>query len=231
MNDIKLKIVREREKQSGFVLIIIMILVMMLSGLGLLAVRHAKQEAASTGAYADSTEAISLAQSALAVAMTALRKDPDYYQNNFSNAANIVNSAADMWRLEYDIPLSPNVFSLEGAVTGTICNAAAVPDVTGCVEILSSPFYDGGGLTSGEDHFPGSDFYTTITYDAPIVGPCPPGYSCFDDQNYAWYVFGINVNARFGYENQWLLGSKFVQSANAQGKGRVTIGPIGAYGR
>ena len=220
-----------KKQQAGFVLIIVMILIMLVSGLGLLAVRHARQEAHSTGAYVDSTQAIALAQSAMAVAITDLRKSPDYYQYHFNDASAIVASG-DIWHLKYAIKLDSGNFTKEGSVGSTICVVGKVPNVKGCVQILSSPFYDSGGVDGGDDYFSGSQFYTTLTYDAPIVGPCPPGYSCFDDQNYAWYVFGINVIARYGYTDQWTItDDKFIETARAEGKGRVTIGPIGAYGR
>ena len=167
----------------------------------------------------------------MAIAITDLRLSPDYYQISFSDPGNQLASA-DLWNLRYAIPLDAQNFSDEGGVTGTICNAAVVPDPTGCVQILSSPYYDQGGGTAAVDLHPGAEFFTTVLYEAPLVGPCPPGFSCFDDQNYGWYVFGINVTARYGKGGtRWLNETKFEEHGRAQGAGRVTIGPIGAYGR
>ena len=214
------------QSQRGFVLIIVFTIIILASGLGLMAVRHSRQEARSTGAYVDSTQAIALAESAMAVAITDLRKAPDYYKIMFSDPSSQI-ATADLWDIRYAIDLSAQNFPGNNGTSG-VCGI--IPD-RGCSSILSSPEYDEGGGATGDDLYPGSEFATVITYDTPLVGPCPPGFSCFDDQNYGWYVFGINVEARYGVQSQWLLGSKFVEHGRALGSGRVTIGPIGVYGR
>lgn len=219
-----------REGEQGFILIVVITLILMISGLALMAIRHARQEARSTGTYVDSTQAIALAESAMAVAITDLRRSPDYYQIAFTDPDNQI-MGTNVWDARYSIPLDSITFADEGGVAGTLCNAGSVPDVDSCIQILSSPYYDQGGGSAAADLHPGVEFYTTITYDTPIVGPCPPGYSCFNEQNYGWYIFGINVVARYGTQGQWLSGSRFIEHGRAQGSSRVTIGPIGAFGR
>ena len=204
------------EFQRGFVLIMVLMLIILVSGLGLLAVRHSRQEVRSTGAYVDSTQAAAMVESAMAVAISDLRAAPDWYRYQFVNGAgSMVGSGTGLWDSRYAFGLSNSFF-----------NAAALGCSTGDPEI------DGNGcigdlsrLNSADDN----DYWTSITLDTPVVGPCPPGYSCFDDQNYAWYIFGINVQVRFGTSvTYW--NTEFVETARAEGKGRVTIGPIGAYG-
>lgn len=203
-------------RQRGFVLIIVLLLIIMISGLGMLAVRHSRQEARSTGAYVDSTQAVALVESGMAVAITDLRTSPDYYRQTFSNSGVAVQtnpSVTDMFHMEFAIKLSNTFF-----VGSDQSDCDAAYDVPGCIGDLTR-------TVSGDN----ASYRTLITYNLPMVGPCPPGYSCFDDQNYGWYVFGINVNAQFGTEPTF-WSRRFVETANATGAGRVTIGPIGAYG-
>lgn len=208
----------QRTAQRGFVLIIVLLLIIMISGLGLLAVRHSRQEARSTGAYVDSTHAIALVESGMAMAITDLRASPDWYRQEFTVPENMIPGAIDMWELEYDIDFSADLFGVGPAV----CKDSTPP--AGCKGDLSKDD-TASALAIGDF----ASYQTLITYDSPLVGPCPPGYSCFDDQNYGWYVFGINVVARFGTApNFW--DKNFVETARAEGSGRVTIGPIGAYG-
>ena len=56
--------------QEGAILFVVMLLIIMFTGLGLLAMRHTRQELRSTGAYFDNMQAASLAESALAMAAT-----------------------------------------------------------------------------------------------------------------------------------------------------------------
>ena len=215
---------RSSETQRGFILILVLLLVILVSGLGLMAVRHSRQEARSTGAYVDSTQAVSMVESAMAVAISDLRASPDFYRYQFINAGadQIVGSATDgMWNIEYAFGLSNSFFSSDTDVGLEACSMmdsdSSNVSPKGCIGDLSE--LDEGS----EDHL------TAITFDAPVVGPCPPGYSCFDDQNYAWYIFGVNVQVRYGTSYSF-WNTEFVETARAEGKGRVTIGPIAAYG-
>ncbi|MBN2529826.1 MAG: pilus assembly PilX N-terminal domain-containing protein [Deltaproteobacteria bacterium] len=210
--------------QRGFVLIMVLLLIIMISGIGLLAIRHSRQEALSTGAYVDSTRAVALVESAMAVAITDLRSSPDYYRLRFlspkaggsEEAQEIIGDKNNLWQVQYAFSLSDNFYTkgVPGTCTfaeGTDCPPGFMPDLS---DVSSS---------SNEN------YQTVITYDAPLVGPCPPGYSCFDDQNYGWYIFGINVSVRFGTA-YGLWDRQFIETARANGKGKVTIGPIAAYG-
>ncbi|MBN2342675.1 MAG: hypothetical protein JXX29_16650 [Deltaproteobacteria bacterium] len=210
------KKIQKRRGERGFVLIIVLLLIIMISGLGLLAVRHTQQEARATGAYADSTQAVALVESGMAVAITDLRAAPDYYRVMFSDpsAAN-VGAANDIWNAEIAIPLSGSFYS-SGSTSA--CATGQPWSTVGCI----------GDLTNMDDGNYAA-YRTVITYNLPLVGPCPPGYSCFDEQNYGWYVFGVNVDAQFGTAPSF-WDRRFVVNARAQGAGRVTIGPIGAYG-
>ncbi len=217
MSEIKRDMART---QRGFVLIMVLLLVILISGLGLLAVRHSRQEARSTGAYVDSTQAVALVESAMAVAITDLRASPDYYREHFitpnTGTMEIVGDDMNLWEVKYAFMLSDDFFTTGTTAT---CNPASDTDCPqGFIPDLSN-------LSSGTN----ADYQTIITYDPPLVGPCPPGYSCFDDQNYAWYVFGVNVTVRFGTSYAF-WNTQFVETARATGKGRVTIGPIAAYG-
>jgi Tfp pilus assembly protein PilV len=214
--------------QRGFVLVIVLSLVIVVSGLGLLAMRHAQQESRTVGAYVDADQAVAAVDAAMAMAMADLRKSADYYQLRFSLATDLVTSTTDNFvdinKAQFAIPLNPVFFTDDVTANSNsdcVCNIDTT-DKDGCVPLLSSPAFN-DGQTGGE-------FYTTITYDSPMVGPCPPGFSCFDEQNYGWYIFGVNATSRFGpkytFENK-----KFVESARATGHAQVTIGPIGAYGR
>jgi Na+-transporting methylmalonyl-CoA/oxaloacetate decarboxylase gamma subunit len=215
---------RGRTSQRGFVLIMVLLLIIMISGIGLLAIRHSRQEARSTGAYVDSTRAVALVESAMAVAITDLRTSPDYYRLRFispksggeKEAQEIIGDANNLWQVQYAFTLSDDFYTTGTPVActfaeGTDCPPGFMPDLSN----LSN--------SSNEN------YQTIVTYDAPLVGPCPPGYSCFDDQNYGWYIFGINVSVRFG-TSYGLWDRQFIETARANGKGRVTIGPIGAYG-
>ncbi|MBN2716787.1 MAG: hypothetical protein JXX14_13125 [Deltaproteobacteria bacterium] len=221
--------------ERGFVLIIVLLLIILVSGLGLMAVRHSRQEASSTGAYVDSTQAVALVESAMAVAISDLRGSPDYYRERFispetpdmtdadsdgsaddtETPQQIIGDATDMWRVSYAFPLSNDFYSAGTPDScdfreGTDCPPGFVPDLS---------------KISGA----GPNYRTLLTFDAPMLGPCPPGYSCFDDQNYAWYIFGVNSTVQFGTSYAY-WNTRFVETARAQGKGRVTIGPIAAYG-
>ncbi|NLN61365.1 MAG: hypothetical protein GX146_00600 [Myxococcales bacterium] len=213
---------KHQPEQRGFALIIVVMLVMMFTGLGLLAMRHARQEMRTKGAYFDFSQAALLVESALAMAAADLRISSDYYEMEFSFGGNAMDSApenVDIWTTRYAIPLNQENFAEAASVVDSVCGSAPTD---GCVPLLSSPF-------GGEQQF-GAEFYTTVTYDAPVVGPCPPGYSCFEEQNYGWYIFGVRATARYGPPSQY-LSHKFVEAGRASGYGQFTIGPIGAYGK
>ena len=76
------------EGQEGAILFIVMLLIIMFTGLGLLAMRHTRQELRSTGAYFDNMQAASLAESALAMAATDNKLSSDIYRAAFSRAEN-----------------------------------------------------------------------------------------------------------------------------------------------
>ena len=72
---------------------------------------------------------------------------------------------------------------------------------------------------------------TRVAQTGPVLAPCPPGYSCVDDQNYAWYYFVVNSTAVYGPPESLDGPHPLYERGRAEARGRVTVGPIAAYGQ
>ncbi len=208
---------KKREGQRGTVILVVMLLVIMFTGLGILAMRHTRLELRSTGAYMDATQAAVLADGALAIVTTDLRLSSDYYQFMFANSEHD-GMSLDGGLEEYDIPLSEELQLTAGD---------AGPPTDGVIPQLS------GTLASNAETgaLYGVEADTHVKHTAPALGPCPPGYSCNDEQNYAWYYFLMNASADYGPRVAGDPEHPLYESGRARARGRVMVGPIAAYGR
>lgn len=200
-----------RGGEAGYVLIIVLLLIVMFTGFGILALRHTRQELRASGAYIDATQAAELVRGALSLVATDLRSSSDYYQFSFLSAENADGGVADE---SYEIPLNEDLFT---------ASACASSSHGGCIAYLSTP-----GLYGPEALY-GVDVETYVTHASPEVGPCPPGFSCFDDQNYGWYTFRVGATAAYGATQK--SSSTLFELGRAEGEGRMTVGPISVYGR
>jgi Tfp pilus assembly protein PilX len=200
------------------VLMVVMLLVIMFTGLGLLAMRHTRLELRASGAYQDATQAAALAEGGLAIVATDLRLASDYYQFMFTSSDGTTATSDAGFGDEahsYTIPLSPEILS--GSDAGVV-DDGTIPQLTGNL-----------AANAEQGAMYGTTAQTTVTQSGPVLGPCPVGYSCADDQNYAWYYFTINSQATYGAPQSGA--HPLYESGRAQGRGRVTVGPIAAYGR
>jgi hypothetical protein len=202
---------KQRGGQAGYVLILVLLLIIMFSGLGVLAMRHTRQELRSSGAYLDATQAADLVRGALALVATDLRRSSDYYEYQLLASE---TASGDAGVEEYEIPLNETLFPSSTCASTTHA---------GCVAYLTTP-----GLYGAEALY-GVDVTTYMTQKAPQVGPCPPGFSCFDDQNYGWYTFTVDATASYGSKSK--DSSTLFELGRAQGRGRMTVGPISVFGR
>jgi Tfp pilus assembly protein PilX len=166
---------KSRATEAGYVLIIVLLLIIMFTGLGVLAMRHTRQELRSAGAYLDATQAADLVRGALALVATDLRTSSDYYEYKFLETEGSDGGVDDVET--YNIPLNDGMFKN---------SACTVSEHDGCIRYLST--LDDTGSLYGDDpenlkSLYGTSVETYVTQQAPGVGPCPPGFSCFDDQN------------------------------------------------
>ena len=237
-NDIEKRNDGGTQGQEGAILFVVMLLIIMFTGLGLLAMRHTRQELRSTGAYFDNMQAASLAESALAMAATDIKLSSDFYRAAFSSAEYSLLTADAGLEPDYEIPLNPEPGKREDGthpilfdeVLGGYC-AANVGTVPACVHQLSYPI---SGDTNFDDMM-GVWARTTIKQTTPKVGPCPPGYSCSDEQNYGWYICTVDAASIYGQGGNGLSASvpsgfNYAQG-RAQARGIMTVGPIGVFGQ
>ena len=213
---------RGRSGERGTVLLVVILLVLMFTGLGLLAMRHTRQELRSTGAYMDSAQAGKLAEGAVAIVATDLRLSSDYYQFMFTSSNfEQIEAAGDagVQGEQYEIPLS---------------DLLAEPDAgtsdDGKISYLS------GTLATNPDEAAlyGVVGNSVVTQGGPVMAPCPPGFSWFDEQNYGWYYFTVNSTATFGPDPGNITSvpdTPLYEFGRAKARGRVTVGPIAAYGQ
>lgn len=229
---------RDAGGQEGAVLLIVLLLILMFTGLGLLAMRHTRQELRSAGAYKDNSQATALAEGALAMMATDLKRSADYYQAQFSLADyQAPSSDGGVDGTEYNIPLNPVLFP---DVPGSYC--AANPTLEGCVHQLSWSSEIADDTQDDDDgvdpwaasseilHLYNDRAVTTVTQFQPRIGPCPPGYSCDDEQNYGWYIFTVEAESIYGGAYYAEANANY-EKGRAVGKGRMTIGPIAVYGK
>jgi hypothetical protein len=228
-----------RGGQEGTVLLVVLLLIIMFTGLGLLTMRHTRQELRSSGAYKDNTHAVNLAEAALAMMATDLKKSSDYYLAQFS-MSDFEDISADGGVLGtvYNIPLNETLFP---AVENGYCarNNTTGQEVPGCIHQLSWDADDNG--TAGVDPWDEANTdtlitglfrdkaVTTVTQYPPVVGPCPPGYSCDDEQNYGWYIFNVLATAEYG--GTYGEASSVYERGRAMGRSRMTVGPIAVFGK
>ena len=213
-----------RRGEAGYVLIIVLLLIIMFTGLGVLAMRHTRQELQSAGAYLDATQAADLVKGALALVATDLRVSSDYYEFQFLSSEALHDEDAGTDEATYEIPLNPDQFT-GAACTDTDTDTSASTN-GGCIGYLSSP---GVYSSSALQPLYGVDITTAVKQEAPEVGPCPPGFSCFDDQNYGWYTFTVDATASYGSQHK--SSTTLFELGRAEGKGRMTVGPISVFGR
>jgi len=223
--------------QDGTVLLVVLLLIIMFTGLGLLTMRHTRQELRSSGAYKDNTHAVNLAEAALAMMATDLKKSSDYYLAQFSQTDfEDISADGGVLGTEYHIPLNETLFP---EVTNGYCarNNTTGQEVPGCIHQLSwdaddngtagvDPWNDGNALITGLFL---DKAVTTVTQYPPTVGPCPPGYSCDDEQNYGWYIFNVQATAEYG--GAYGEASSVYEKGRAMGRSRMTIGPVAVFGK
>jgi Tfp pilus assembly protein PilX len=208
---------RAHQGERGTVLLVVILLVIMFTGLGLLAMRHTRLELRSTGAYLDSAQAGKLAEGGVALVATDLRLSSDYYQFMFTSSdSESETTDAGTDEVQYTIPLS-TMFQ-EG-------DAGSSED--GTISYLS------GTLATNTEQAAlyGVEADTKVTQSTPVLAPCPPGYSCIDDQNYGWYYFTMNSTAVYGPPASLDGSHPLYERGRARARGRVTVGPIAAYGQ
>lgn len=213
---------RGRPAERGTVLLVVILLVLMFTGLGLLAMRHTRQELRATGAYMDSAQAGKLAEGSIAIVATDLRLSSDYYQFMFTSSNfEQIESAGDagVQGEQYEIPLSE-----------LLAEPDAGTSEDGKISYLS------GTLATNEEEAAlyGVVGDSVVTQSGPVMAPCPPGYSCFDEQNYGWYYFTINATASYGPDPGNITAvpdAPLYEFGRARARGRVTVGPIAAYGQ
>jgi hypothetical protein len=170
----------------------------------------------------DSAQAAKLAEGAVAIVATDLRLSSDYYQFMFtgSNFDQIEEAGdAGVQGEQYEIPLSDLL---------TEPDAGSTDD--GVITYLS------GTLATNDEQAAlyGVAGNTEVSHSGPVMAPCPPGYSCFDEQNYGWYYFSINSTASYGPDPGNITappGTPLYEFGRARARGRVTVGPIAAYGQ
>jgi len=212
---------RGARRQAGYVLLIVLLLIIMFTGFGILAMRHTQSELRSSAAYLDATQAADLVEGALALVATDLRSSSDYYQYQLLAAETEATADGGVEEESYEIPLNPDLFA------GSDCGDTNHP---GCIQQLSSSSTDPAGGPYGEmGALYGADVKTYVAHAQPQVGPCPPGFSCFDDQNYGWYTFTVGATASYGAAHK--TGSTLFGRRCAVGKGRMTVGPIAVFGK
>jgi hypothetical protein len=208
---------KNRAGQRGAVILVVMLLVIMFTGLGLLAMRHTRLELRSTGAYLDASQAAALADGALAIVATDLRLSSDYYQFMFTNSEHD-GMSVDGGMEEYEIPISEEL---------QLTSGDAGPATDGIIPQLSGTLASNAELGA----IYGTEAVTRVKHTIPALAPCPPGYSCNDEQNYAWYYFLVNATAEFGPRVASDPEHPLYESGRARARGRVMVGPIAAYGR
>jgi len=209
---------RRRRGEDGYVLIIVLLLIIMFTGFGILAMRHTQAELRSSGAYLDATQAADLVEGALALVATDLRSSSDYYEYQYLASETGATADGGVDDGAYEIPLNADLFS------GSDCSDAANPS---CIAYLST--VPGGGLYREMGSLYGVEVLTSVTHREPEVGPCPPGYSCFDEQNYGWYTFTVDATTRYGSPGK--SDTTIFELGRAVGKGRMTVGPVSVFGK
>ena len=221
------KVGDRRREQAGYVMIIVLLLIIMFTGFGILAMRHTQAELRSSGAYLDATQAGDLVEGALALVATDLRVSSDYYEYQFlsTEAESMADGGVDDGN--YEIPLNTDLYGAEST-----CTATGAP--AGCIAFLSTPgmyreMYE--GAEEGDVDLYGVDVMTSVRHFNPEVGPCPPGFSCFDDQNYGWYAFTVEATAHYGSRTTSDVPSPQFELGRAVGKGRMTVGPVSVFGK
>jgi len=216
---------RMEDPQRGTVILVVILLILMLTGLGVLAMRHTRIELRSSGAYRDATTAAELAEGALAMIMTDMKMSSDYYQFMFSSsdATTAQTDAGFGDDLEYEIPISDYYSTTSDAGAGDAgAGDGGTGGSAGTIAELSGTLSE--SLSSVEA-------LTEVRHLAPVLAPCPPGYSCTDEENYAWYYFTVNSTAAYGEGVRYDPALPLFESGRAHARGRVVIGPVSAYGR
>jgi hypothetical protein len=209
---------RGRSGEAGYVLIIVLLLIIMFMGFGVLAMRHTQMELRSSGAYLDAAQAADLVEGALALVATDLRSSSDYYEYQYLASETTATADGGVDDGAYEIPLNEDLFN------GSGCNDAANPS---CIAYLST--LPTGGLYREMETLYGVDVKTAVTHREPEVGPCPPGFSCFDDQNYGWYTFTVDATTAYGSPGK--SSTTVFELGRAVGKGRMTVGPVSVFGK
>jgi Tfp pilus assembly protein PilX len=202
------------------VLIIVLLLIIMFTGFGVLAMRHTQAELRSSGAYLDATQAGDLVEGALALVATDLRSSSDYYEYQYLAAEGSAAADGGVDDGAYEIPLNGGLFG------GSDCGDTANPS---CIAYLSTSADPAAGLYREMGELYGVSVLTKVTHRQPEVGPCPPGFSCFDDQNYGWYTFTVDATTSYGSSSK--SSSTLFELGRAVGKGRMTVGPVSVFGK
>jgi hypothetical protein len=193
------------------VLLVVLLLVIMFTGLGLLAMRHTQFELRSASSYLDSTQAASLAESAIAMVATDMRRNWDIPPgNNYKTqfAAATVNSGL---KLHFSPKLDP----------GMDHDAGVIPDneLSGKTPLALTPTLSGAF----------SDI--ALEQRSPILAPPENGFSTTNDnRNYDWYYFEVRSEASYGAPLTNATTALYARG-RASALSRIMIGPITAIGR
>jgi Tfp pilus assembly protein PilX len=179
---------RRQKGEEGVVLFMVILLVALFSGLGILAMRHTQGELRSANVYMDSSQAAAVAEAAIMMVATDMRRNWRY-----PNATACVNyytrfQQAIQSNQTNDIQIGfSDVFNNDA----NCANIGTVP-VAGLQG--AAPLAETGGPLSN------SYAAVTLTQAAPMIAPPPPGFSS-DDENrtYNWYYFTVTSRAAYGY--------------------------------
>ena len=208
---------RRRQGEEGVILLMVVLLVALFSGLGLLAMRYTQGELRSANAYLDATQASAVAESAIMMVATDMRSNWRYpnespclnYYAGFTKAVQGGTVA--------DIELG---FSDRFNTDKDVCEKGKVPfaNLKGEAPLAIT----GGPLSS-------SYADVTLSQDAPVIAPPPPGFSSDDEsRTFDWYYFTVTSRAQYGYTWSGLseAGEERVVRGQAVVRSHMKIGPV-----
>jgi hypothetical protein len=202
---------RRRERQEGAILLVVLLLVIMFTGLGLLAMRHTQFELRSASAYLDSTQAASLAESAIAMIATDMRRNWDLPPGNNYKTQFAAATQQSGIQLHFSPALDPSLAYAAGVIPDDGLRGTTPLAET---PTLASAFSD-----------------ISLVQQAPVLAPPENGFSVTNDnRNYDWYYFEVRSDASYGAP-QGNAASDLYARGRASALSRIMIGPITAIGR
>ncbi|MDD5306824.1 MAG: hypothetical protein PHU25_05835 [Deltaproteobacteria bacterium] len=200
-----------RERQDGAILLVVLLLVIMFTGLGLLAMRHTQFELRSAGSYLDSTQAASLAESAIAMVATDMRRNWDIPPGDNYKTQFTTSTLQSGIHLRFSPKLDPGMDHDAGVIPDDELSGRTPLALT---PTLSAAFAD-----------------IAIEQRSPILAPPEKGFSTTNDnRNYDWYYFEMKSEASYGAPLTNAASALYARG-RAAALSRIMIGPITAIGR